>query len=282
MQDKKGVVTGVVLSAFGFSAFLFSFLALAIMNPENEDPTMLPNGHRIYSEEIALRVPFLFKTLAVCFTVLGLICIAFIKRNPDFIEHQAEITENQLTVRDALHHRQFYLICLMDFLSIIPLMYMSGHYKVMGLTLSDQDDYTLTVIGSIGSLANGGSRVLMGPLQDKIGFSKVYLIILIIEFFVCFFITSVVSFNSTLYLIFVFLAFFCLGSHFTMFPIVMLKVFGLKSGGQLSSFIYCSRGLSSVCGLFIANYLKNNYEERSFSIMFFIGCGNVLVSLCIK
>ena len=65
------------------------------------------------------------------------------------------------------------------------MMYMSGHYKTMGLELSGSlDDYTLTVIGCAGSLANGASRVIMGPLQDKVGFSKIYCIILIIEFVV--------------------------------------------------------------------------------------------------
>ena len=55
-QDQKGIVTGVVLGAFGFSAFVFSFVALAVMNPDNEDPIILPNGHLIYSEEVASRV----------------------------------------------------------------------------------------------------------------------------------------------------------------------------------------------------------------------------------
>ena len=71
----------------------------------------------------------------------------------------------------------------------------------------------------------------MGPLQDKIGFSKMYSIILVIELLVCSLITTIVKTNTMLYFIFVFFAFFCLGCHFTMFPIVMIRVFGLKSGG---------------------------------------------------
>ena len=141
----------------------------------------------------------------------------------------------------------------------MPMIYMSGHFKTMGMTLGGIDDHTLTLIGSIGSLANGGSRIFMGPLQDRIGFSTVYLLILIIELLVCSLITTVVTMSSLLYFFFVFLAFFCLGCHFTMFPLVTLRIFGLKSGGQLSSLIYCSRGLSSIVGLYVANYLKNTY-----------------------
>ena len=55
-EGREGVVTGVVLGAFGFSSFIFSFVALALINPDNEQPTMLPDGHLIYSPEIASRV----------------------------------------------------------------------------------------------------------------------------------------------------------------------------------------------------------------------------------
>ena len=58
LSEQKGVVTGVVLSAFGFSALIFSFISLAIMNPDNISPTQMPDGNLIYSAEIAERVSF--------------------------------------------------------------------------------------------------------------------------------------------------------------------------------------------------------------------------------
>ena len=35
-EGREGIVTGVILGAFGFSSFLFSFIASAIINPNNE------------------------------------------------------------------------------------------------------------------------------------------------------------------------------------------------------------------------------------------------------
>ena len=52
----------------------------------------------------------------------------------------------------------------MNFLSLAPGLYLSGNFKVMALQSGRIDDFTLTIIGSIGGLANGGSRVIMGPL----------------------------------------------------------------------------------------------------------------------
>ena len=40
----------------------------------------------------------------------------------------------------------------------------------------------------------------------------------------------VVQLNAVLYALWVIAAFFCLGTHFTMFPLVNIKVFGSKSG----------------------------------------------------
>ena len=54
----------------------------------------------------------------------------------------------------------------MDFLTIFPLFYVSSVYKVMGMQLGGYDDKLLTWVGSIGSLANGLSRAVWGPLQD--------------------------------------------------------------------------------------------------------------------
>ena len=55
-EGREGIVTGVVLGAFGFSSFIFSFIASAIINPNNEQPMQLSDGNIIYSPEIAARV----------------------------------------------------------------------------------------------------------------------------------------------------------------------------------------------------------------------------------
>ena len=36
VPDKKGFVTGIILSAFGFGVFFFSFISQAVVNPDNE------------------------------------------------------------------------------------------------------------------------------------------------------------------------------------------------------------------------------------------------------
>jgi len=52
--------------------------------------------------------------------------------------------------------------------------YMAANYKF----ISELDDVTLTIAGSVGAIFNGGSRLMWGVLLDKYGFRKVYMILM--------------------------------------------------------------------------------------------------------
>lgn len=161
--DNKGFVTGSILCAFGFGVFFFSFICRAIVNPENEEAELTPDGMLIFAPHIAERVPKLMFTLAGCFAFLGLVSVAFVKKNPSFLNQESEINHMQLSVREVLfEEKQFWILCIIDFFGLFSLYYMASTYKVMGMQLGGYDDEFLTWVGSIGSLANGASRAVWG------------------------------------------------------------------------------------------------------------------------
>ena len=82
---------------------------------------------------------------------------------------------------EAFCQKQFYLVLLMDFLTMFPLYYLASVFKTMGMQLGHIDDVFLTWIGSLGALANGGSRIFWGPVYDKTGYRLIYMIVLAIE-----------------------------------------------------------------------------------------------------
>ena len=86
MHRRKGVVTGIILGAYGFSGFILSFVSLIIVNPNNVSPEVYPNGDLFYSKEISARVPYLLTVFAGIFGCLGFISLVLIKRNPDFVD----------------------------------------------------------------------------------------------------------------------------------------------------------------------------------------------------
>lgn len=73
-------------------------------------------------------------------------------------------------------------------------------------------------------------------------------------------------------MIWVSLSYLCLGAHFVIFPNVIVQVFGLRSGVTLSSFIYSTRCISALGGLFISKALVEQYGEDSYTIMFYASC----------
>mmetsp|Transcript_37153 Transcript_37153/g.45359 ORF Transcript_37153/g.45359 Transcript_37153/m.45359 type:complete len:299 (-) Transcript_37153:255-1151(-) len=229
LPERKGLVTGTILGAFGFGAFFFSFLSQAVVNPENSPAEKQPDGTLIYTPEIASRVPKLMFTLAACFAALGLISVLLVRSNPAYREEKIATDLSQLTIKEALRERQYWVLCAMDFLTIFPLFYMASVYKAMGMQMGGFDDSFLTVIGSVGSLANGLSRVGWGAMQDRTGFRPIYRVVLMIELLFCSLMPLVVTTNRYMYLIWVFMGYLCLGAHFVIFPNCIIAIFGLRS-----------------------------------------------------
>ena len=166
----------------------------------------------------------------------------------------------------------------MDFLTIFSLIYMSSIYKVMGMQLGGYDDEFLTWVGSIGSLANGISRAVWGPMQDKKGFRAIYKVVIVIELIYCSLMPYIVQTNRYLYMLWIFMGFLCLGAHFVIFPNCIIEVFGLRSSVQLSSLIYISRCISALSAMFISKALSKRYGDSSYSIMFFSSAVLVVIS----
>lgn len=98
----------------------------------------------------------------------------------------------------------------------------------------------------------------------------VYKTVLAIELVVCLSLYWAVTVSPLVYAIVIFCAFVCLGAHFVMFPGIVLKVFGLKAGGQLYSILYIAYGSTAILGIVIykttAYYLGDEGNQTVFDI----------------
>jgi hypothetical protein len=76
-------VTGVVISAYGFSSFMFTNLSTIIINPNAQKPTIFIDKDLSYfSPDVANRVPLMLWIMSAVFLVLVIMGIALIRR-PD-------------------------------------------------------------------------------------------------------------------------------------------------------------------------------------------------------
>ena len=58
---QKGLVSGLIIGAYGTGAFVFSFIIKALLNPENMIETHNKHGQNYYPVYICKRVPWMFR-----------------------------------------------------------------------------------------------------------------------------------------------------------------------------------------------------------------------------
>jgi MFS family permease len=81
--DRKGLATGLIIGGFGFGAFIFGFVSTAIVNPNNLSREIDPaSGNAFFPEEVAARVPPMFRRCVDIWAILLLVGGALISRNP--------------------------------------------------------------------------------------------------------------------------------------------------------------------------------------------------------
>lgn len=77
--ERKGLMTGIIIGAYGFGSFFFSLISTQLVNPEHKDPTIeSDDGNTYFDKDVADRVPFMIRTLVYIWTVLVIISIVLI------------------------------------------------------------------------------------------------------------------------------------------------------------------------------------------------------------
>jgi len=313
--DRKGFVSGVIISGFGFGAFVFSYITQAYVNPDNLSPTIVvKNGNvtdHFFTDEVANRVPGMFRLLALLWAILTVIAVILVRRNderkssenenmiiqplhpevvseeenPGFRKDYDSVLSDELSVcsvkikakqdsagsnstecpsfKAGLFTLQFWHLFAMFFLSVFYGIFLVNVTKSFGNSNVTNNDSFLTTVGALGSVANGVSRFIWAFLQDKLGFKKVYMVLLVLQLIL----TSTIYFIATvpgLYLVWVMLSLSCEGGNFSMFPTVTSATYGLKVGPQLYSIIFSANGLSSITGALLVKFVLADIGFEAF------------------
>lgn len=77
---KKGLVTGIIISAYGFGSFGFGLLAIDIVNPDHVNPSIQALDQKFYTEDIADNVPHMIRALVYMWVPLVLIGVLLVTR----------------------------------------------------------------------------------------------------------------------------------------------------------------------------------------------------------
>lgn len=80
--EKKGMMTGIIIGAYGFGSFIFSLLSSHLVNPNKENPTINGGDIIYFSPDVANRVPYMIRVLSYIWTGFVLIAVILITRKP--------------------------------------------------------------------------------------------------------------------------------------------------------------------------------------------------------
>lgn len=177
LPKRKGLVSGICIMGLGFGALLFNQIIVAVMNPHN----IPPDAQHYFPQEVADNLPKCWRALAGVY--LGLAVVGTSIMIPKRIEEPSEDKESLLSenvkdkvlpnecesLKDAVTEPKFYIFVMFIALSACFGMFVAFNYKEYGLN-HIRDDQFLTLVGSMGGIANGISRIFWGTLLDYFSF----------------------------------------------------------------------------------------------------------------
>ena len=169
-------------------------------------------------------------------------------------------------------------------------MLVASNYKEIAFQLNqkfEKEDHLITIVGSIGSLANGLSRSIWGILFDKFSFKSISILINAMLLCACATIMFAASRVET-YSILVTLAYFCYGGSFAIFPTQTVRVFGEENGSKIFFLVFIGASLASILQFslhyFIVEQFENHIDGYFYCFLVFAGvqaCG-LLMSIFIN
>ena len=95
LEDKKGLVSGIIVSGLGIGSFIFGMLVSWLVNPSNLTPTMVevvPGVHEaFFTSEVNKLVPQMLQMLCIAYSALICIGLLMISKFEPSEDEQREI-----------------------------------------------------------------------------------------------------------------------------------------------------------------------------------------------
>ena len=241
---KKGLVTGVIVSALGFGGVVFT--------PIVEKLIATFGG-------VGVGEPKTFMVLSAVFLVVCTLGSLFLK-NPPEGHTVASVTANAAAVKavkdytptQMLKTPQFYLIVLTFMLACMGGLMMIGFAKPIAVSKGLAETATIGVLAI--SMFNSVGRLIWGIVSDKIGRKNTIILLLAGSAILSLFVTVV---NG--YLIYALIAMigFFYGGLISIFPSLTADTFGAKYMATNYGFVLLGFGLGAILSSQIAGYYKN-------------------------
>lgn len=254
--DKRGLITGIIVSALGFGGLVFTPVASALIG--------------------SVGVLETFKWFALIFLVVTVICGLIIKNPPAGFAPKGWTPPEKKDVVNfpplkVLRTPQFYIITFAMMLACGAGLMVIPFAKVLGME-GGLSAAAATAGVMVISGFNSFGRLFWGGVSDKLGRKKTLLLLLLIAAVSIPF-AAIVQGYSILILIAV--VGFSYGGFLGVFPAMTADFFGIKSMGVNYGMVLLGFGVGAIAASYVAGYFKD--LSGGFITPFLVAAGAALV-----
>jgi OFA family oxalate/formate antiporter-like MFS transporter len=235
--NRKGLISGVSVSAYGLGSLIFKYINTALIN------------------HVGISQTFFYWGIIVMVMVVGgslLLREAIIEETP----MNTENTQNKrdYTVKEMLVTKEAYLLFIMFFTACMSGLYLISIVKDIGVQLAGLNVAVAANAVAMIAIFNTVGRLILGSLSDKVSRLKVIAFTFLITA-IAVLILSFVQLNYEIFFACVAAIAFCFGGNITIFPAIVGDFFGLKNHSKNYGIVYQGFGLGALAGSFIAAFL---------------------------
>lgn len=259
--NRKGVIAGVSVGAYGTGSLLFKYINSALL------------GHVGISQTF-----FWWGMMAMALIVTGSLLLKEAQVQPSAPNATGAGNIN-FTVSEMLAVKESWMLFVVFFTACMSGLYLIGIAKDIGVRMVGLDAVTAANAVSAIAICNTAGRLILGSLSDKVGRLRVINFTLLVTAVS----VSVMAFLPMSHLTF-FLCTgavaFCFGGNITVFPAIVGDFFGLRHHSKNYGLIYQGFGLGALSGSFIAAQLGG--FQSTFIAITVLSIISLLITLVIR
>lgn len=243
---REGLMSGIIIGSYGLGGVIFNFVSTALVNPEFESSAIHDEHDSLeypFPDYIGDNTPGMLRNLSIIWASMMLMTLLILQTEPNSNQEIERVSFS--SIFKYLRTSQFITIYTMNVLTIFFGTFIVGSYHQYGETaLSDEKFFTS--VGAVASFA-GCMRFIWSFAADHYSFKTVYGVMIGIQIVLAFTFSLVIN-SKPLFMIWVAIAFWVEGGHFTLAPTVYKKLFGAE-GTRVFGFGFTFVGLASILKL---------------------------------
>eukprot|EP01067_Filipodium_phascolosomae_P002355 Filipodium_phascolosomae@DN2377_c0_g1_i1.p1 len=291
LPNRKGVIAGLFLFAYGLGSLLLNNFHVGFLNPSGAAPDYppfpftYPNEKYFTSPELIEKVPNLFFLLFVAYFFMQMGGSFFLAVPPITEQQSSSLPAKQRYpvsvegLRNILSNRNFWYMYLCFALCTESVCLLTAMWKVIGFSV-DLSDKNLTLVGAWSAVSNAVGRLFWGWMHDKFGGANAMM--LLCFSLMVFEILCALSLNCLNWLLCVgvVLCFGCIGGLYAVMPAWNASQFGTDSLG----FVYGCMFTSQLVTVTISTALTTTLLPKvgHAGMLCVAGLGNAVACLIIQ